>query len=230
MSRAERLLSLIQEMRSYRRPVTGAHLAEKLGVSLRTLYRDIGALNAQGAGIEGEPGLGYVLRPGFMLPPLMFTEDEIEAIVLGSRWVAIRTDEGLGEAARSALVKIANVLPDDLKPNLEASGLLVGPGAKLPEGVTRLADIRDAIRRERKVVIRYANEAGQESERTIWPFALTFFDKARLVLSWCELRSDFRSFRSDRILSFTVSETRYGRRKQALLKEWREKEGISDPD
>ncbi len=88
MSRAERLLSLIQEMRSYRRPVTGAHLAEKLGVSLRTLYRDIGALNAQGAGIEGEPGLGYVLPPGFMLPPLMFSEKEIEAMCSGQRWVA----------------------------------------------------------------------------------------------------------------------------------------------
>ena len=101
MSRARRLLDLVQELRSHRNPVTGAKLAEATGVSLRTLYRDIDALKAQGAPIEGEPGLGYVLMPGFMLPPLMFTEDEIEAIVLGSKWVAMRADENLGEAARS---------------------------------------------------------------------------------------------------------------------------------
>lgn len=92
MSRAQRLLDLIQLLRGHRRPVSGAVLAEALGTSLRTLYRDIEALKAQGAHIDGEPGLGYVLRPGFMLPPLMFSEEEIEAIVLGSRWVAERTD------------------------------------------------------------------------------------------------------------------------------------------
>ena len=95
MSRAQRLLDLIQLLRGYRRPVSGAVLAEALGISLRTLYRDIETLNAQGAQIDGEPGVGYVLRPGFMLPPLMFSEDEIEAIVLGSRWVADRTDAAL---------------------------------------------------------------------------------------------------------------------------------------
>ena len=99
MSRAQRLLDLIQLLRGYRRPVSGAVLAEALGISLRTLYRDIETLNAQGAQIDGEPGVGYVLRPGFMLPPLMFSEEEIEAIVLGSRWVADRTDAALSGAA-----------------------------------------------------------------------------------------------------------------------------------
>ena len=103
-------------LRGYRRPVSGAVLAEALGISLRTLYRDIDTLNAQGAHIDGEPGVGYVLRPGFMLPPLMFSEEEIEAIVLGSRWVADRADAALSAAARSALAKIAAVLPPDLKP------------------------------------------------------------------------------------------------------------------
>ena len=106
MSRAQRLLDLIQLLRGYRHPVSGAVLAEALGISLRTLYRDIETLNAQGAHIDGEPGVGYVLRPGFMLPPLMFSEEEIEAIVLGSRWVADRTDAALSGAARSALAKI----------------------------------------------------------------------------------------------------------------------------
>ena len=128
MSRAQRLLDLIQLLRGYRRPVSGAVLAEALGISLRTLYRDIETLNAQGAQIDGEPGVGYVLRPGFMLPPLMFSEDEIEAIVLGSRWVADRTDAALSGAARSALAKISAVLPPDLKDSLDTSGLLIGPG------------------------------------------------------------------------------------------------------
>src|SRR6476660_2658089 len=99
MSRSQRLLDLLQILRRHRFPVTGAALAGELGISLRTLYRDIASLQEQGANIEGEPGLGYVLRPGFMLPPLMFSEDEIEALVLGSRWVAERGDERLGAAA-----------------------------------------------------------------------------------------------------------------------------------
>jgi predicted DNA-binding transcriptional regulator YafY len=228
MSRARRLLDLVQELRSHRNPVTGAKLAEATGVSLRTLYRDIDALKAQGAPIEGEPGLGYVLMPGFMLPPLMFTEDEIEAIVLGSKWVATRADENLGTAARSALVKIASVLPADLKAQVEDSSLYVGGGVSVPEGVTRLSDIRDAIRRERKVEVSYEALAGAQTARTIWPFALTFFDKARLVIGWCELRQDFRSFRADRILSFTVSERRYPRRRQVLMKEWQARRQAED--
>ena len=102
MSRAERLLDLIQVLRRYRQPVSGQRLADELGVSIRTLYRDIATLQGQGAAIDGEAGLGYVLRPGFMLPPLMFTEEEIEALVLGSRWVAKRSDARLGSAARNA--------------------------------------------------------------------------------------------------------------------------------
>src|SRR5690242_7496446 len=117
MSRAERLLDLIQILRRHRQPVAGAVLAQELGISLRSLYRDIATLQAQGAHIDGEPGLGYILRPGFMLPPLMFSEDEIEALVLGSRWVTERGDLRLADAARNALAKIAAVLPPDLREN-----------------------------------------------------------------------------------------------------------------
>src|SRR5829696_5189157 len=115
MSRAQRLLDLIQLLRGYRRPVSGAVLAEALGISLRTLYRDIETLNGQGAQIDGEPGVGYVLRPGFMLPPLMFSEEEIEALVLGSRWVHQRADRALADAAANVLAKIGAVLPKDLR-------------------------------------------------------------------------------------------------------------------
>src|SRR5690349_23533862 len=127
MSRAQRLLDLIQVLRRHRHPVSGALLAEATGVSLRTLYRDIDTLKAEGCHIDGEAGIGYVLRPGFMLPPLMFTEEEIEALVLGCRWVSERADTPLGDAAHNAIAKIAAVLPEDLRESLEASNLLIGP-------------------------------------------------------------------------------------------------------
>jgi predicted DNA-binding transcriptional regulator YafY len=228
MSRAQRLLDLIQLLRGYRRPVSGAVLAEALGISLRTLYRDIDTLNAQGAHIDGEAGLGYVLRPGFMLPPLMFSEEEIEAIVLGSRWVADRADAALSAAARNALAKIAAVLPQDLKTSLDTSSLLIGPGKTIAAGDTELPVIRQAIRGERKLRIRYLDGKGRHSRRTIWPFALGFFDQVRVVVAWCEMREDFRHFRTDRIGKVQVTDKRYPRRRQALLKDWRAAEGIPE--
>src|SRR5580704_625723 len=134
MSRSQRLLDLIQVLRRHRRPVAGAALADEVGVSLRTLYRDIETLKAQGAHVDGEAGVGYVLRPGFLLPPLMFSEEEIEALVLGSRWVAERADAPLAKAARNALAKIGAVLPGDMKDSLDAPGLLVAPIAKPAAG------------------------------------------------------------------------------------------------
>lgn len=228
MSRAQRLLELIQVLRQHRRPVSGAVLAEILDVSLRTLYRDIETLKSQGAGIDGEPGVGYVLRPGFMLPPLMFSEAEIEALVLGSRWVAERADAPLGNAARTALVKIAAVLPADLKDSLDASSLLIGPGEPISAGDGELPTIRAAIRTERKLQISYADGKGVASKRTIWPFALAFFDRVRVVVAWCELRQDYRHFRTDRIGTLDRTDTRYRRRRHVMLKEWRAREGIAE--
>jgi predicted DNA-binding transcriptional regulator YafY len=225
LSRAQRLLDLLQLLRRHRRPVSGELLADELGISLRTLYRDVATLNGQGARIDGEPGMGYIMRPGFMLPPLMFSEDEIEALVLGSRWVAKRADKPLGQAARNALAKIAAVLPPDLQDGLEASPLLVGVSVEAA-GDTELTTIRQAIRAERKLRIRYTSEDGSKTRRTIWPFAVGFFDRVRVVAAWCETRKAFRHFRTDRIAALTLTETRYPRRRQALLKEWREQEGI----
>lgn len=226
MSRAQRLLDLIQILRSHRFPVSGARLAAELGISLRSLYRDIGTLQEQGANIDGELGLGYVLRPGFMLPPLMFSEEEIEALVLGSRWVADRGDVWLSAAARSALTKIASVLPDDLRNSLDASALLVGPGTAISDGDAKLPQIRQAIRGERKLEISYRDLKDSESRRTIWPFALGYFDHVHILVAWCQLRQGFRHFRTDRISALEIAEQRYPRRRQALLKEWREIEGI----
>jgi predicted DNA-binding transcriptional regulator YafY len=228
VSRAQRLLDLIQVLRRHRHPVSGDRLADELGVSLRTLYRDVATLRGQGAHIDGEPGVGYVLRPGFMLPPMMFSEEEIEAIVLGSRWVAKRTDSRLSAAAGNALAKIAAVLPHDLRDAFDASNLLVGPGENIVAGVVELPAIRDAIRAEHKLRITYVDKAGAKTGRTIWPFALGFFDRVRVVAAWCELRHGYRHFRVDRIAKLTPSTQRYPRRRQVLLKEWRASEGISE--
>jgi predicted DNA-binding transcriptional regulator YafY len=226
MSRAQRLLDLIQILRRHRFPVAGTSLADELGISLRTLYRDIETLKTQGAHIDGEPGVGYILRPGFMLPPLMFSEEEIEALVLGGRWVAAQTDEPLGKAARNALSKIAAVLPDDLQRSLETSSLLV-PYQRPAAGDTELPTIREAIRTERKLRITYSDEHDNRTSRTIWPFALGFFERVRMVAAWCEMRQDYRHFRTDRIRSLKIADTRYPRRRLAMLREWRAQDRIS---
>lgn len=232
MSRAERLLSLLQVLRRHRRPVSGSALAAELGISLRTLYRDIASLQAQGAAIDGAPGLGYVLQPGFMLPPLMFTPDEVEALVLGSRWVAERADARLASAARQALAKVAAVLPAEARQLLDGTALLVGPAvdeprAPLSAGDAALSDVRLAIRNEHKLRLRYRDAQGHETGRTVWPVALGFFDRARVLVAWCELRQALRHFRTDRIAALETTGDRYPRRRQVLMREWREAEGIA---
>ena len=226
MSRTSRLLDLLQLLRNRSVPVTGPDLASELGISIRTLYRDIATLQAQGADIVGEPGLGYVLRPGFTLPPLMFSADEIEAIVLGSRWVAARADDvRLSQSARQALSKITAVLPAELRERAEATNLLVARGGLAPASVDA-GIIRLAIRNERKLVMAYRGPDGSETERTIWPFLIGFFEQARVVAGWCELREDYRNFRIDRITRLEQTEQRYPRRRAVMLKEWRTRDNI----
>ena len=228
MARSERLLELIQALRRHRRPVSGAVLADELGVSLRTIYRDIQTLIGQGASIEGEAGIGFVLRPGFVLPPLMFTDEELEALVLGSRFLAQRADKPLAEAARNAIAKIAAVLSDDLRDGIDGTGLLAGPGRRPPPDPIDVASIRAAIRTERKLILDYTDPKGKHTRRTVWPIALGFFDRIRMLAAWCELRQDFRHFRTDRITSLRETSQRYPRRRRALMKEWRTLEGIPE--
>ena len=223
MSRAERLLDLVQILRRHRAPVTGQELAGELRVSLRTLYRDIATLQGQGAEIEGEPGLGYVLRPGFMLPPLMFSIDELEALTLGTAWVGKQIDDPrLSRAATNALAKITAVLPGDLRREVEAGTLIVAPGRQEPMQIDP-ALLRDAIRKELKLRIAYRDDQGRASERIIWPFLIGFFEQRKVVSAWCELRSDFRHFRIDRIAEVAATGERLPRRRHALVKEWRQK-------
>lgn len=227
MSRAPRLLDLLQLLRRHRHPLAGAAIAAELGISLRTLYRDIATLQAQGARIDGAPGLGYQLREGFVLPPLMFNADEVEALVLGARWVADRGDAALAAAARDALAKIAAVLPPERRQELEHSAMLVGPASEPAVDPEHLARLRHAIRAERRVRLQYRDAQGRDSARTVWPFALGFFDRVQVLVAWCERRDAVRHFRTDRIAALDELPERYPRRRQALLAEWRVAQGIA---
>ncbi|POM17742.1 transcriptional regulator-like [Burkholderia cepacia] len=222
MTRAERLLALLQVLRRHRRPVSGRVLAGELGVSLRTVYRDIASLQAQGADIDGEPGVGYVLRAGFMLPPLMFSQTELEALMLGFRWVGKFADAQLTTAASDALAKISAVLPAELRREMECATLLVGPRTIVDRETVDMGVVRTAIRTESKLGIRYADEGRKTSgERIVWPFALGYFNDVRILAAWCEGRNDFRHFRTDRIVALERLDVRYPRRRAALLKAWR---------
>jgi len=221
MQRAARLLQLLQILRRHRTTVTGAAMAKELGISLRTLYRDIASLQEQGADIEGEAGVGYRMRGGYLLPPLMFSEDEIEALVLGTRWVAMRTDPALGAAAREALSKIETVLPPQARDILEHSALLVGPSPQVQNSILDLSVARACIRERRKVRLAYRDAKGEPTDRVVWPVALAFFDPARILAAWCETRQDFRHFRLDRIESWDALEGRYPGSRTALLGRWK---------
>ncbi|WP_315808807.1 YafY family protein [Pseudomonas sp. C9-3] len=220
MSRAQRLLDLLQILRRHRLPVSGRQLADELGISLRTLYRDIATLQQQGAHIEGAAGVGYVLRPGFELPPLMFSLEEIEALVLGMRWVSRHGDQGLVSAARDVLAKVGSVLPANLRLELESNALLVGsrPSERVADGL--LGQVRDSIRRQGKLQFAYRDAGGQFTERVVWPFGLGYFEQVRVVMAWCELRQDLRHFRLDRMEQVSSLAERYPRQRQALLKDW----------
>ncbi|WP_220443891.1 helix-turn-helix transcriptional regulator [Pararhodobacter zhoushanensis] len=223
-TRSERLLAVLQILRRHRRPLAATRIAEETGTSLRTVYRDIDALRAQGAVIEGEAGVGYVLRPGFLLPPLMFSRDELEALVLGARLVAGRGDPALAGAAGEALARIGAVLPEDLRLFVDTSPLLVprAPSVSAPF----MPALRGAIRDERKAEILYRDKTNAESQRVIWPFAMGFFDTTQVIVAWCELRQSVRHFRNDRIAACTVTDQRYPVRRLRLLRDWRDAEKV----
>jgi predicted DNA-binding transcriptional regulator YafY len=221
-------LRLVQVLRRYRQPVSAQALADELEVSIRSVYRDVQTLRAEGATIEGEPGVGYVLRPGFLLPPLMFSDDELEALVLGLRLTVEHADDALGRAASDVVAKLRAVLPKDLRVVVDETALLAGPALARPAESIDLAEVRRAIRDQRKARIAYTNEQGTSSERVIWPLGLGFFQRSRVVVAWCETRADFRSFRSDRIAHWQTLSARLPRSRMALLNEWRERERIPE--
>jgi predicted DNA-binding transcriptional regulator YafY len=222
MSKTARLFKLMDALRARRHAVTAAQLAAQLSVSVRTVYRDVQTLAELGARIDGGAGVGFVLRGGFFLPPLMFGEDEIEALVLGARWVQGQGDAELAGAAEAVLAKIATAAPRDLRDRMADTGLFAPRSSAPTPGAQHLARARAAIRRERKLRIGYTDAAGVGTQRVIWPVALGYFEGAHVVAAWCELRDDFRHFRLDRIAALQVLDASPPRPRRELLKRWRE--------
>jgi predicted DNA-binding transcriptional regulator YafY len=219
--RADRLFQIIQVLRRSTQPVTASQLAVELEVSQRSVYRDVADLIGQRVPIRGEAGIGYVLDRDFDMPPLMLTPDELEAAVLGAQWVADRGDAVLAGAARDLISKIAAAVPERLRPFIAAPSI----GAPTSRGVA--ADGLDIgltrlwIRRGRKIRIRYRDEQSRETERTIWPTMIGYAETVRLLAAWCELRQDFRHFRTDRIVAAEFLEEPYGCRPDELRARWR---------
>lgn len=226
MRRADRLFRLVELLRS-RRHATGAWLADALQVSLRTLYRDIRDLTLSGVPIEGEAGVGYRLRYRLDVPPLMFSEEELEALLIGSRMVQAWGDAELARSANAALAKIHNVLPDPLKREAQLARLFSPSGTS---SYPWLAELREATRRQRMVRIDYAREDRQASQRVLWPLGLFFWGKAWTLIAWCTLREEFRHFRLDRISHCVLLDTRFpdqaGRRLDDFFDQLEQREGI----
>jgi len=220
MRRADRLFDIIQRLRTARQPMTAATIAEQLEVTVRTVYRDIAALQARRVPIEGAAGIGYVLRRGFDLPPLMFTTEEVDAIITGARLVRRLRDPKLQSAADSVLAKITTVLPEALRGHLVDAPVFVSSGsAAASEGVD-LAEVRSAIHAARKLRIAYLDGEGRRTQRTIWPVAMAYYVDVTLIAAWCELRNDFRHFRVDRIEWASALDERFEAEQGKLYAEW----------
>lgn len=205
MRRADRLFQIIQILR-VRTTVTATEIASELEVSERTIYRDIQDLMASGVPIEGEAGVGYALPRGFDLPPLMFTEDEIEALVVGARMVEAWGDGSLARHARNVLRKAESVLPEGLRERLRSVGIYA-PNYFIPDTLTdNLVPVRQAVATRRKMHFQYENLEGVATARVVRPLGLFFWGTAWTLVAWCELREDFRTFRPDRMAEVEVLE------------------------
>ncbi len=220
MRRADRLFDILQTLRVATRPITAATIAERLEVTVRTVYRDIATLQARRIPIEGAPGLGYLLRQGFDLPPLMFTADEVDAIAVGARLVRRLRDPGLHSAADSVLRKVTTVLPQALRDSLTDAPFFVSDGgADAPRGID-LAQLRFAIRHTRKLRISYADSHGRQTQRTVWPVAMAYYVDVTILGAWCELRADFRHFRVERIVASSILDDRFPTDGGRLTQRW----------
>jgi predicted DNA-binding transcriptional regulator YafY len=206
MRRADRLFRIVQLLRRRRTVVTAAQIAGTLEISERTVYRDIRDLIQAGTPIDGEAGVGYRLQPGYDLPPLMFDREEIQALVLGARIVAQFGDPALARASESILSKVAGVLPKELEPLLADTRLFVPPSMSGQRSAAGLAVAREALIARRRLHVKYANEKGEESERTVRPLGLFFWGKTWTLAAWCEMRTGFRNFRLDRIGEATLGD------------------------
>ena len=220
MRRGDRLFEIIEILRRTKAPISAQSIGTELGVTKRTVYRDVAALMAQGVPINGEAGVGYILEPGFHMPPLMLTPDEIEAVTLGIMWVKTRGEPELALAADKLITKLETVAPDKYRTSFLEPTVSVSP-VDLPEEELGAASIRMAIRRRRKIALEYSDNAGKKTKRVIWPILLGYRDTSRIIAAWCELREGFRYFRTERIAAAEVLDVPIPRRMDLLRTEWR---------
>jgi len=226
--RSERLLALMQALRRRRRPVAGQVLAEETGVSLRSLYRDIETLKSMGAAIDGEAGLGFQLRADYFLPPLMFTQGEVEALVLGLRTMIYGPDAEMSAAGRDALSKIAAILPAERRDEMDAVGLFAMPPRGREGEDTRLTHLRRAVREERQVELSYRDLKGVMSRRTVYPLALGYYEDRQVLVAWCTLRQDYRRFRIDGMEAVRVLADPLPQPRRTLFHRWRTSLGLPE--
>jgi predicted DNA-binding transcriptional regulator YafY len=222
MQQASRQNHILEILRRHRQPTTAAFFADALGVTIRTIYRDIASMMADNVPIISETGVGYVLEAGYDLPPLMFSVEELEALMLGADMVQKRGDDALVQAAQRAMAKIAFALPSKLKDQANNMALQVVPVPILAPDVIDLVDIRTALRKERKIRIAYRDESGTLTQRIIWPVVLGYFEQKRVLVAWCETRSAFRHFRSDRIQSVMLMPEDMPHKRKTLERSWRD--------
>lgn len=221
MSRAVRMFEIIQLLRQSRRPLTAAEIGAELEISKRTAYRDIAALQARRVPIEGAAGLGYVLRPGYELPPLTFDAGELEALAVGLALIARTGDLGLKRAAARIAGKLTTALPRAAE-SLERPALAVSGWTAVPEAGVELEKLREALRENRALDLAYRDVEGRESRRRVLPLGLVYYVDAVVLAAWCRLRHDFRHFRVDRILDCATSDEDFAERAAALRAKWRE--------
>lgn len=198
MSRADRLFQIVDQLRRHRF-MTAAQLAARFEVSLRTIYRDVLDLNASGVPIHGEAGIGYRLDPSYKLPPLMFSNDEVEALVIGMRMVESWGDTELQRSAQNILAKVNAVLPAGHQEQLNGTALFSLSFGKGRRATKHLRALRHAVNDQYKLRFAYHDERGSDSARTVRPLGLYFWGSAWVLAAYCELREDFRNFRTDRI-------------------------------
>jgi predicted DNA-binding transcriptional regulator YafY len=220
MRKASRLFEIIQLLRGAKRPMTAADIADRLEVVPRSIYRDIAALQAMRVPIDGSRGIGYILRPGFNLPPLMFSIDETEAIVLAMALLERTGDVVLKQAAQNVRSKIAAVVPDPLRAALGTSALHAwGSIAPPPKGID-LAVLRRAVRDELKLEMQYSDEQGRDTDRIIWPIALIYYSDVIHIVAWCEMRKAQRTFRSDRVQWSALTGEAFRGQGERLRQQW----------
>jgi predicted DNA-binding transcriptional regulator YafY len=213
MRKTERLFEIIQILRSCNKSVTAEELSEELEVSKRTIYRDIQALQAMRTPIDGEAGVGYMMRGGYDLPAINFNANELEAIVVGLNLLARTGDRSLQQAAKSVANKIESVRE-------KTDSLMVSDwGVELPDTLD-MEPLRIAIRQDQKMSIRYRDDAGNDSQRRILPIAVIYYIEVVVLVAWCELREDFRHFRVDRIVQSELLDEYFKARSKCLREQW----------